>query len=158
MNKQQLDTIRGQLNSNAYYRPSTVKALLDYIDAEREARIKAQKETEQLREDLTKRAQQAQKDAYQRGLADSGMSLKLVADIRFALGDDGKRMQGELVEYCKELRRDAERLRFCQRDPEKGDFAVCKWDWDELSWMPTNTDAIDAAMQTQAPDGDQHGR
>lgn len=83
----------------------------------------------------------------------NAVMISLVADIRFALGDDGKRMQGELVEYCKELRRDAERLRFCQRDPEKGDFAVCKWDWDNLSWMPTDTDVIDAAMQTQAPDG-----
>lgn len=35
---------------------------------------------------------------------DHASALLLVADIRFALGDNGKRMQAELVEYCKELR------------------------------------------------------
>jgi hypothetical protein len=29
--------------------------------------------------------------------------LGLVADIRHALGDNGKRMQPELIEYCRQL-------------------------------------------------------
>lgn len=41
--------------------------------------------------------------------------LRLLVDIRFAAGDDGKRMQDELVEYIGALRRDAERWR-CARD------------------------------------------
>ena len=30
--------------------------------------------------------------------------LSYLADLRFALGDDGRRMQDELVEYCRDLR------------------------------------------------------
>jgi len=33
--------------------------------------------------------------------------IKTLVDIRFACGDDGKRMQGELVEYIAELSRQA---------------------------------------------------
>jgi hypothetical protein len=36
--------------------------------------------------------------------------IHLLADIRFACGDDGKRMQGELVEYIGELARKAGEL------------------------------------------------
>lgn len=35
--------------------------------------------------------------------ADATAALDLVSRIRFALGDNGKRMQDELIEYCKEL-------------------------------------------------------
>lgn len=31
-------------------------------------------------------------------------ALNLLTEIRFALGDNGKRMQDELIEYCKELK------------------------------------------------------
>jgi len=31
--------------------------------------------------------------------------LSYLADLRFALGDDGRRMQDELLEYCRDLRR-----------------------------------------------------
>lgn len=34
---------------------------------------------------------------------ESAGALDLVSRIRFALGDNGKRMQDELIEYCKEL-------------------------------------------------------
>lgn len=37
--------------------------------------------------------------------------LGLVADLRAALGDDGRRMQPELIEYAKQLSMDAERYR-----------------------------------------------
>ena len=31
--------------------------------------------------------------------------LSYLSDLRFALGDDGRRMQDELLEYCRDLRR-----------------------------------------------------
>lgn len=31
--------------------------------------------------------------------------LSYLSDLRFALGDDGLRMQDELLEYCRDLRR-----------------------------------------------------
>lgn len=37
--------------------------------------------------------------------------LRLVCDIRFAVGDNGKRMQPELIEYLKQMRADADRYR-----------------------------------------------
>ena len=135
---------------------------------ERDARIKAQQELEQLRDDLTKRAAQEAKDAYQRGLADAGMSLKLIADIRFALGDDGKRMSDELVEYCRDLRRDEERyqaLRAGCISPDDGmmpieiamrKMLICVMEQRGNDAYPTEAEfdaAIDAAMQTQAPHG-----
>lgn len=39
--------------------------------------------------------------------SDAASLLRLVADIRFAVGDDGKRMQGELLEFLKALRKAA---------------------------------------------------
>jgi hypothetical protein len=41
--------------------------------------------------------------------------LRLVCDVRFALGDDGKRMQEELIKFCAEMRKDAERYRKVRR-------------------------------------------
>ena len=40
--------------------------------------------------------------------------IKLLAEIRFACGDDGKRMQDELVQYIAELYRKAERVEHLQ--------------------------------------------
>ena len=40
--------------------------------------------------------------------------IKLLAEIRFACGDDGKRMQDELVQYIAELYRQAERVKHLQ--------------------------------------------
>lgn len=42
--------------------------------------------------------------------------VALVADIRFACGDNGKRMQPELVEFIRGLTEDAERYRFIAAD------------------------------------------
>ena len=36
-------------------------------------------------------------------------ALRLVADLRWALGDDGARMQPDLLEYARQMYRDAER-------------------------------------------------
>ena len=50
--------------------------------------------------------------------------IKTLVDIRFACGDDGKRMQGELVEYIAELSRKAvsvpEWIKCSERMPESG--------------------------------------
>lgn len=55
---------------------------------------------------------QAARAAFLAGLAVPDMSmLKMVVDLRFALGDEGKRMQDELVQHASELRRDAEAYR-----------------------------------------------
>lgn len=45
--------------------------------------------------------------------------VKLVADIRFACGDNGKRMQPELVEFIRELAADAERYRWLRDIPSQ---------------------------------------
>ena len=45
--------------------------------------------------------------------------VALVADIRFACGDNGKRMQPELVEFIRGLAEDAERLDWL--DAQRGD-------------------------------------
>ena len=44
-------------------------------------------------------------------------ALRLLADIRWALGDKGVRMQPELVEYARQLLKDAERYRWLRDDP-----------------------------------------
>lgn len=44
--------------------------------------------------------------------ADAAAALSLLSRMRFACGDDGKRMQDELEEYLRELKRDAERYRW----------------------------------------------
>lgn len=43
---------------------------------------------------------------------ESTAALALLSRMRFACGDDGKRMQDELEEYLRELKRDAERYRW----------------------------------------------
>lgn len=40
--------------------------------------------------------------------------LRLVCDIRFAVGDNGKRMQPELIDYLKQMRADADRYKGTQ--------------------------------------------
>lgn len=55
-------------------------------------------------ESLRQRAEAAEAMSSEPGL------LRLLVDLRFALGDNGKRMQDELVEYARELAADARRL------------------------------------------------
>lgn len=52
--------------------------------------------------------------------SDMVAALSLVADVRAAIGDDGKRMQSELIEYCKAMKRDAERYRWLRRVATSG--------------------------------------
>lgn len=70
--------------------------------------------------------------------------LALLADIRMACGDNGKRMQPELVEFIgamkaqrdqlraevERLRADAERWRLATDDKRIEGPAVCAWRWD----------------------------
>lgn len=72
--------------------------------------------------------------------------LNLIADIRFAIGDDGKRMSDELIEYCRELSKDAEQYRYAVAI---GGNQSMNWldvydDWDGEGSF---TDAIAAAME-----------
>ena len=43
---------------------------------------------------------------------DAAAALGLLSRMRFACGDNGKRMQDELEDYLRELRKDAERYRW----------------------------------------------
>lgn len=53
--------------------------------------------------------QQAAEIAALKAAQDENRLIRLLADLRYALGDDGKRMQDELVQFARELRADAER-------------------------------------------------
>lgn len=83
----------------------------------------------------------------QLGVSDATAALALLARMRFACGDNGKRMQDELEAYLVVLRKDAERYRWL-RDPEnklvgESPSGIGIWEYragDELDA------AIDAAM------------
>ena len=80
-----------------------ITELLDALEAareslDREAALKGG--VEHQRDTLWAELEAAREDAC----------VALVADIRFACGDNGKRMQPELVEFIRELAEDAERL------------------------------------------------
>ena len=47
---------------------------------------------------------------------ESTAALALLSRMRFACGDNGARMQDELEEYLRELKRDAERYRWLRDD------------------------------------------
>jgi len=53
--------------------------------------------------------------------------VALVADIRFACGDNGKRMQPQLVEFIRELAEDAERYRWLRDSPERPCRVPCAY-------------------------------
>jgi hypothetical protein len=63
------------------------------------------RQRDQLKDDLSTALEKLNKagDRVVEMQSENTSLLKLVADIRFALGDNGKRMQPELIEYCKEL-------------------------------------------------------
>ena len=69
--------------------------------------------------------------------------VSLVADIRWACGDNGKRMQPELVEFIRELTADAERWR-ALRELDGGEIYALLGDCDGIH--PEQADAaIDQA-------------
>lgn len=78
--------------------PQAKSVLSEVLDRQTKELLRLREENEELKR---------QRDNE---TAASAAALRLVADIRFALGDDGKRMQDELVAWCKELRQDTVRL------------------------------------------------
>lgn len=79
---------------------------------------------QQMREELDRlRAENA------RLLADHAAALRLVADVRAAIGDGGKRMQPELIEYCTQAREALRRVhRWCLTAYDAGVAAgVRRW-------------------------------
>lgn len=82
--------------------------------------------------------------------------LRLLVDIRFAAGDDGKRMQPELVEHIAALRKDAERYRFLRSQNLDDGTDTTPWisaaSTDDDHWGLSGEIAdsrIDAAMEKQ---------
>jgi hypothetical protein len=79
---------------------SDLDAALEHAETPRataeEATLAA--EVYRLQGELAKAERQRDNEA-----AASFAALRLVSDIRFALGDNGKRMQDELVAWCKEI-------------------------------------------------------
>jgi hypothetical protein len=73
--------------------------------------------------------------------------LSFLADLRIALGDNGKRMQPELIEYAKELAKDAARYHKLR------DIAVIKGNLEatvainQLDFIGNN-DGFDAAIDS----------
>lgn len=68
-------------------------------------------------------------------------AFDLLSRVRFACGDNGTRMQDELEEYLRELRRDAERYRWLR------DEAFLAAATRIVQMLPGHMDAeIDAAM------------
>jgi hypothetical protein len=50
--------------------------------------------------------------------------LKILTDIRFACGDNGLRMQDELIEYIRQLKIDADRYKWLKIDPSADDILL----------------------------------
>lgn len=76
--------------------------------------------------------------------------VALVADIRFACGDNGKRSQPELVEYIRGLARDAARYRWLREEcksPIGGLTIASVTEWGLEGWSGDDPDnRIDAAI------------
>jgi len=121
--------------------PATVLALLDRV--------------EELERQLS-----ASEDATELIKADATIAslLHWLAEARFAVGDDGKRMLPEFVEYLKEMARDAARYRWLRSDdievlPGAPEILVMKMprhfmDESEEILLESECDSdIDAAME-----------
>lgn len=79
-------------------------------------------------------------------------ALSLLSRMRFACGDDGRRMQDELEEYLRELKRNADRyawIRNCSTEDERLIEAEDEDGSIELKCGTDLDEAIDAAMNCQ---------
>ena len=80
-------------------------------------------------------------------------AFDLLSRMRFACGDNGKRMQDELEEYLRGLKRDAERYRWRKENPAievelfRGRYRCTARDSVVTDWLDSYDEAIDAAMQ-----------
>lgn len=110
------------------------QARLNGMGAEREARLMAR--VSEL---------QAERDALAN--TDAGAALALLSRMRWACGDNGKRMQDELEDYLRGLAKDAARLDSgCIAIQERNEFG------EEYTCLRTGLDlraVIDAAMKEQ---------
>ena len=103
------------------------------------------------------RALLAERRALQKAATSSALdfmsALSRLTDIRFACGDDGKRMLPELVEYIGALKRDSERLDFMDA-PHPGRSVGSYDGWTVITTgttkgrtFTTAREAIDNAME-----------
>ena len=78
-------------------------------------------------------------------------ALRLVADIRWALGDEGSRMQPELIDHACQLLKDAKRYRFGIAISEQGtmNFHAAYNSWNGEDGPAGFTAAVDAAMAAE---------
>lgn len=105
---------------------------------------------EQAIDELLEEIQSAKEEAF--------AALALLSRMRFACGDNGTRMQGELEEYLAGLRRDAERYRWLRlriggRDHVEEDFAEHPGYSDGEALAAEVDTAIDAAMAAERGEG-----
>ena len=83
---------------------------------------------------------------------DEAAAFDLLSRMRFACGDNGKRMQDELDVYLRDLKRDAERWRHARRLFTIDDIEGAQGAHDSFGGMVSEDeciradDAIDAAM------------
>lgn len=89
-------------------RDAVIKLLEGDVAQGHEARKQAQAQAGELKDAVLRAETKAEQYA-------NASLLTLLADIRFACGDNGKRMQPELVEHIKAITADAERYRLLRR-------------------------------------------
>ena len=94
--------------------------------------------------DQAREEAQAAKLAQAQAKGDATAMLSYLADLRFALGDNGKRMQDELLDYCRDLRRSKDVIQAAL-----GNGA------DEAAWEPGEHWADAAARKIRAARGAQ---
>jgi len=103
--------------------------------------------------------------AIQHANRENARLIQLLTDIRFALGDDGKRMQDELVEYCKEVKAERDRLRGFVNEVysfgldighgiwQDGEFVIFDTDGEGLFSGATPLEAVEAYLNSKAGSG-----
>ena len=73
-------------------------------------------------------------------------AFDLLSRMRFACGDNGKRMQGELEVYLRELKRDAERYRWVRGVTSPGYLHFPNGEMPDGLALEALDEAIDAAI------------
>lgn len=104
-----------------------------------------------VRSDCKRRAveMQARIDAMEAMAGEPGL-LRLLVDLRFALGDNGRRMQDELVEYARGLAGDARRYRWIRSASTPGYLHFPGGQIDDGLALDALDTAIDAAIGAES--------
>ena len=118
-------------------RDAVIKLLEGEVAQAHEARKQAQAQAADLKGAVLRAETNAEQYA-------NALLLKLVADIRFACGDNGKRMQPELVEHIKAITANAERYQLLRRGQH---WSVINGIGDAL-----RAEALDAAIDAARKD------